>query len=577
MDLGTQVKSQLPEELISKTSTIDEHPEIKKRIQLIEEIRELRRSIGSLGRSTTDMGGGAITGYGEIDRDRQAALERAGSGYGIGSSGGYYNGNDRTRVKSMIAMPTGRPLSTPLPYQLHSYQQYGPQQQQQQQQQSSSSHSGTMTPPATIRRPGSAPLTRGEEWETYVSERKLFTPPAGVTAPIQPSPLPEGLKANTRIVPSEAVSAAVEERKRRESLFGLGSDKDASGRNSSSSGGGGGGGGGSGLGLKLGGENGTGRRSSLLGLDFMLSSRTGEGGQPESPSSPPPPRISTGDSPVTPPVAGPSSPSRGTHSHRRSRSLGNVFSRLTLNKNDPPVVLPPQRSASPPPTPQPRVVTYEELQERHKAKMKRMQEPISRAATEEATLAEARSRWERSKAIEKEVMERKLAEAQAKLKDRGGVGTRVGSHRRSLSQTQVPERNPLSLERLKSAAGGGGLGRMSASSKVEEWRKYRTTTTTTTTTTPPAGAGARTSAEVDEDQPLAQLQSQQKDVGGAGIGVGVGVGGARRRSVSGNRMSLSGGLEYERRRSTSGGLLGGVAAAAAAAAAPTGVPPSSPK
>ncbi len=320
-------------------------------------------------------------------------------------------------------------------------------------------------------RPGSAPLRRNEEWESYVTERKLFTPPLGVTAPIRSSPVPEALRRGispTRVSPSEAVSSALEERKRRESLFGIGvSDKDTT------SGRGGGGGGGS-----------PSPHLTLSGIDEKSSSWFNSDSSRS--------RREHSASASAPPLASPT--------HRRSHSLGDAISRLALPSSSKPpaaaaaadddddkplqsptsprpVVLPPQRRTSLPSPPEPRVVTYEEFQERHKAKMKRMQEPVSRAAEEEATLAEARSRWERSKAIEKEVMARRRSEAEAKLR---GRGKEKDTERRKSGQ----ERNSFSLERLK----GSGLGRMTSSSKVEEWRKYQgETPTPTTPTSPTAG------------------------------------------------------------------------------------------
>ena len=438
IDLGVQVKSQLPEGLISKNAMIDDHPEIRKRKELIDEIRDLRRSIGSLGKAaeSTRVSLGGV----EYEADRQAALARAtalarvtsphlstGTSAGILLGGGGGSSGNRDRARSMpLSMSSGGALRAP-----------------------TATATGTTSPLTSSGRPGSAPLRRNEEWESYVSERKLFTPPSGVTPPIRPSPVPEPLlreMSQARVVPSEAVSSALEERKRRESLFGMGlSEKDTA----------------SGI---MGGGSPSQEKSSWFNSDSSKREN----------SIPAPPRASP--------------------SHRRSNSLGDVFTRLTLPSSsskpvtaDPttappddkpsqspqsptfprPVVLPPQRRTSLSSPPEPRVITYEELQERHKAKMKRIQEPVSRAAEEEATLAEARSRWERSKAIEKEVMGRKRAEAESKLRTRGG---REKDHEPKDGQ----RRDSLSLERLKNS---GGLGRMSSSSKVEEWRKYQAETT----------------------------------------------------------------------------------------------------
>ncbi len=111
IDLGGQVKSQLPDGLMSKNAMIDDHPEIRHRKELIEEIRDLRRSIGTLGK-TTDSTRLSLGGV-DFEADRQAAVARAAALGGYGSGSGSYNSNaNRDRVKSMIAMPTSSsPLS----------------------------------------------------------------------------------------------------------------------------------------------------------------------------------------------------------------------------------------------------------------------------------------------------------------------------------------------------------------------------------------------------------------------------------------------------------------------------------
>jgi len=68
-------------------------------------------------------------------------------------------------------------------------------------------------------RSNSTPL-RDEEWDSYVRERKLFTPPSGPTEPIPTSERP---RSALGLVPiPESVRRAVNERQRRESAFELG-------------------------------------------------------------------------------------------------------------------------------------------------------------------------------------------------------------------------------------------------------------------------------------------------------------------------------------------------------------------
>jgi len=70
-------------------------------------------------------------------------------------------------------------------------------------------------------RSNSTPL-RDEEWDHYVKERKLFTPPAGPTEPI---PVSERPRSALGLIPiPESVRRAVHERQRRESAFELGLD-----------------------------------------------------------------------------------------------------------------------------------------------------------------------------------------------------------------------------------------------------------------------------------------------------------------------------------------------------------------
>ncbi|KAF8761766.1 hypothetical protein RHS01_00466 [Rhizoctonia solani] len=148
--------------------------------------------------------------------------------------------------------------------------------------------------------PRSAPLepTSESEWDKYVRERKLFTPPSGVTPPI----------------PSEM-------RKRRESMLEMGKLEEA--------------------------------------------------------------------------VAAATIPSR----HTRSRTMSNGTQLdLSAHSQGPPAILPPRKSMSPGPrltdnSSRPRVKTYEEMQERHREKMRALQEPLRRAEAELAELENAKSRW----------------------------------------------------------------------------------------------------------------------------------------------------------------------------------------
>ncbi|KAF5384794.1 hypothetical protein D9615_001424 [Tricholomella constricta] len=157
--------------------------------------------------------------------------------------------------------------------------------------------------------------------------------------------------------------------------------------------------------------------------------------------------------------------------HQRSSSGGNV----------PVTILPPRRaSAVMSPTPQrpsvSRTRTFEELNERHREKMRDLQAPLTQAEKEEAELRAARQRWERNKAAEKEVMSRRQTEKAAQHErdrrkrseddgERKGrktltpPGTMDRRHSRSLSQDRLARTGPSS-KRLSTL-------------KVEDWQKYQ--------------------------------------------------------------------------------------------------------
>ncbi|KAG8728997.1 hypothetical protein FRC11_009735, partial [Ceratobasidium sp. 423] len=224
-------------------------------------------------------------------------------------------------------------------------------------------------------RPRSAPLEPPpeSEWDKYVRERKLFTPPSGVTPPI-PSGTINGRPMSVML--PEAVADAVDMRKRRESMLEMGKLEEA---------------------VAAAGIPSRHTRSRSMSNGTQLDLSGGQQGQ-----------------------------DRPTHTRQRSHG--------------PPAILPPRKSMSPGPRPtdnsgRPRVKTYEEMQERHREKMRALQEPLRRAEAELAELENAKSRWERSIQVERQVMERREAEKRAayerKLAEesgksgKGGVGNRL--------------------------------------------------------------------------------------------------------------------------------------------------------
>ncbi|KAG8936521.1 hypothetical protein FRC02_001487 [Tulasnella sp. 418] len=162
---------------------------------------------------------------------------------------------------------------------------------------------------------------------------------------------------------------------------------------------------------------------------------------------------------------GPPSPQRMAHS--RSKSAGG-----------PVVILPPARTStdtkqSPTEPAPPRVHTYEEYTERHRSKMRELQEPLTKAEEDQAKLNAAKSRWERSLAVEKIVMERRESEALAQKKAREKAGSPKDGND---SDEDVPlaekKRHSRSHSRNKLPGEEGSTKRHSSALKVQEWQKH---------------------------------------------------------------------------------------------------------
>ncbi|KAF9015484.1 hypothetical protein BDQ17DRAFT_1386211 [Cyathus striatus] len=146
--------------------------------------------------------------------------------------------------------------------------------------------------------------------------------------------------------------------------------------------------------------------------------------------------------------------------------------------NAPVTILPPRRPTAPivAPTPQhpssARTRTFEELNERHREKMRDLQAPLTQAEKEHADVEAARQRWERSKALEREAVMKRQAEKAAALEKRkksedlsdGERGKRGGEQRQS--------RHSRSLSGDKIGSTGISSKRLSTL-KVEDWQKYQ--------------------------------------------------------------------------------------------------------
>ncbi|ETW87373.1 hypothetical protein HETIRDRAFT_235977, partial [Heterobasidion irregulare TC 32-1] len=157
-------------------------------------------------------------------------------------------------------------------------------------------------------------------------------------------------------------------------------------------------------------------------------------------------------------------------SHHRSSSY---------NTNPAPVtVLPPKRSAAAPPSQQPRTVTYEELTERHREKLRQLQAPLTQAENEHAEVEAAKARWERSKTSERQAVEKRQAERAAALAKEAQRPRRSGeTHGDGSGGKQRQHTRAASAEMLGIGAAPSTSRRMSTL-KVEDWQRYQADTAT---------------------------------------------------------------------------------------------------
>jgi len=96
-------------------------------------------------------------------------------------------------------------------------------------------------------------------------------------------------------------------------------------------------------------------------------------------------------------------------SHVRSKSAGPPLTILPPQKSSPHHTLQDEKG------PSSRVATYEELAERHQRKIRDMQAPLTKVEREAAELEDAKRRWERAKALEKEAVTKRQADMAAAL------------------------------------------------------------------------------------------------------------------------------------------------------------------
>lgn len=182
------------------------------------------------------------------------------------------------------------------------------------------------------------------------------------------------------------------------------------------------------------------------------------------------------------------------------------LARVIQAKPGPVTILPPRRMSANIVAPVPQVPaavartrTFEELNERHREKLRDMQAPLTQAEKEHAELEAARQRWERSKALEREAVTRRQAEKVAALEKRKGDTT--GRHRHSAAAAAAADEDGRRHSRSLSADRLHGSRRMSTM-KVEDWQRYQ--------------QDAEMGVKNHEQQQQQQQQRKRESNGGAG-------------------------------------------------------------
>lgn len=361
LDLGLGLQEDVPagfiaeDELRKKDMTPAELEELKRKEELMLEIQTIRRSIDALRSETSSSTGSrrpSMTSRRTLSIDANSALLPIPSHLRPPRAA-----DPRARVHSL---------------EMSTLASYAPLQGE------------------PVSRPTSVPV-RDEDWDSYVHDRRLLQPPAGVTPPIITSPINT---AAARIPMPQAVTEALNQRKQRESALGYG--------------------------------------------------------------------VPSTDSSDDVPLA------RIARLKRSSSAGGNI----------PVTVLPPRKGTSPvvAPTPQRpsanRTRTFEELNERHREKMRDLQAPLTQAEKDQEELNTAKQRWERNKMLEKEAVTKRQAERAAQLEKRKEDGDRAG--RKTLAARDMPaKRHSRSLSGDRLGAMGGSSSKRLSTFKVEDWQRYQ--------------------------------------------------------------------------------------------------------
>ena len=336
MALGGSISPALGEDgrVQSPTSTTEMSPEERERIRLLDEISEVKKSIEVL-RSTTPTSvdvlstTGSYTAGGGSRSRTQSGMSLGAASFASGLGGGAGGSTGRNAQPSPIT---------------------------------------ALTPTAAE----IAQAKKDKEWNDYLAERKLFTPPAGISPPIETS-FPQRACQSENFgrlskIPDSVVQA-IDRRERTMSAYELGAnevDREEIVQPHSAT-------------LPLG------VRHSVQDLRQPEPSHQWQYSEP--------------------------SPREPAYQHNRLSSApmitGHAYSGTSkTNRNRESA-----ESTSRPATE--RTITHEELTARHRAKLSQLQKPVSESMQQEIRIAEAKAKFEKQKDAERKMMARKEAERNA--------------------------------------------------------------------------------------------------------------------------------------------------------------------
>ncbi|PSR75890.1 hypothetical protein PHLCEN_2v8804 [Hermanssonia centrifuga] len=126
-----------------------------------------------------------------------------------------------------------------------------------------------------------------------------------------------------------------------------------------------------------------------------------------------------------------------------------------------------------------RVMSFEELTERHKEKLRQLQQPLTQSEREQADIIAARSRWERAKESEKQaVLKRQADQAAAASKEAKRKAERANDLPRNSISLNEPSRGhghtrSLSADMLAAVDDTTLSSKRMSTMKVEDWQRRR--------------------------------------------------------------------------------------------------------